>query len=101
MPDDLQHAIAAELGIENLSSEEQQEVVARMSGVLLKAATIAVLEALPEEKRQAFMDLAEAGDQEGIKAYLAKELPESENIVRTAIAEEVRRFNEYQQSITA
>jgi hypothetical protein len=94
MQDDVRSAVAEQLGITMLPPEDQEALIAQMSGVLLQAASLAVLAALPEGKRAGFMALAETGDEAALKEYLAQELPGSENIVRAAVAEEVRRFRE-------
>jgi len=101
MQDEIQKAVAEQLGIDGLGSDEQKEIIAQMTGVMLKAASIALLENLPEGKRDEFIAITDKQDEAGLKAFLAKELPDSENIVRAAIEGEVKRFNEYQQSLTA
>jgi hypothetical protein len=98
MQDEIQKAVAEELGIEGLTSEEQQELIAQMSGIMLKAATIALLDNLPEAKRAEFVAIAEKQDEAALKRFLETELPNSEEVVRSAVADEIRRFKEYQKS---
>ncbi|MEJ0053135.1 MAG: DUF5663 domain-containing protein [bacterium] len=101
MQDEIQRAVAEELGIEGLSSAEQQELIAQMTGIMLKAATLALLEKLREDKRDEFVIIAESKDEEALRTFLEKELPGSEEIVRAAVSEEIRRFKEYQSGIPA
>jgi hypothetical protein len=100
MQDEIQQAVAKELGIEGLTSEEQQDLIAQMTGILLKAASIAILEKLPESKRDEFVAIAGQENETAIRTFLEKELPESEAIVRTAVAEEIRRFKDSQTTVT-
>jgi len=100
MQDELQQAVAEELGIEGLTPTEQQELIAQVTGVMLKAASIAILEKLPEAAREQFITIADTKDEVALKTFLEKELPDSEAVVRAAVAEEVRRFKEFQNTLT-
>lgn len=97
MQDAVTAAIAADLGILHLPIEEQEAVIAQFGEVALKAATLAVVAKLAEDKRGEFADLAEAGDPMALKAFLDREVPGHEDIVKAAVAEEVRRFKDFQK----
>lgn len=97
MQDAVTAAIAADLGILHLPTEEQEAVIAQFGEVALKAATLAVVAKLAEGKRGEFADLAEAGDPMALKAFLDREVPGHEDIVKAAVAEEVRRFKDFQK----
>ena len=92
---------ASELGIENFSPEDQEEIISSFGAVALQAATVAILSALPERKREEFADLSERNDQEGIQEFLGREVPDYEARVGTAVAEEVRRFKEFAATFNA
>lgn len=94
MQDQLTAAIANDLGISDLPLGEQQELIASFGEVALKAATIAILERLPQEKRDEFVRLSEAGDPVAIKAFLDKEVPGHDDIAKQAVALEVKAFKE-------
>jgi hypothetical protein len=96
MHDDVTAAIAADLGIKELSIEQQQELIAQFGEVALKAATLAVVSKLAEGKRDEFAKLAEAGDVAALQAFLNTEVPGHEDLAKAAVAEEVRRFKEFQ-----
>lgn len=98
MQDELTAAIAADLGISALPIEEQKPLIAQFGEVALKAATLAVLGNLAPDKREAFAKLAEAGDASALKAFLDQEVPGHEEVVRTAVAEEVKRFKDFQSA---
>lgn len=94
MPDQLTAQIASDLGIQDLPQNEQQELIAQFGEVALKAATVAVMEKLPQEKRDQFMKLAEAGDPAAVQAFLDAEVPGHNDLAKAAVADEVKRFKE-------
>lgn len=96
MHDELTAMIAADLGIKDLPLETQQALIAQFGEIALKAATMAVLEKLPEGKREEFAQLSEAGDITAIKLFLDREVPGHDELVKQAVAEEVKRFKAFQ-----
>lgn len=96
MPDELTALIAADLGITTLPLEEQRTIIAQFGEVALKAATLAVIDKLAGDKRDAFAALAEAGDATALKEFLDREVPGHEELVKAAVAEEVQRFKDFQ-----
>lgn len=90
--------IAADLGISELSQEEQNELIAQFGEIALKAATIAVLGNLSREKQEAFGKLAESGDAKALRDFLDAEVPNHEELAKAAVAEEVRRFKDFQKA---
>ncbi len=98
MQDDLMKSIATNLGIADLSLEAQQKIVAQFGEVALKAATVAMLEKLTEEKRDEFTALATAGDAAALQTFLDREVPDHDAIAKATIAKEVYRFKESQTS---
>ena len=93
MPADLA-AIVKALGIESLPPGEQQELLAGFGEVALKAVAIAVLQKLPEAKREEFAALAEAGDAKALQAFLDKEVPGHETLAGEAVRKELISFKE-------
>lgn len=96
MQDEITARIAADLGVSDLSPEEQKTIISQFGEVALKAATIAVAEKLSEAKREDFIKLAEAGDANALKVFLDAEVPDHEDVVKATVAEEVRRFKDFQ-----
>lgn len=96
MQDELTAAIAADLGITDLPVAEQQTLISQFGEIALKAATLSVVGKLTAEKREAFVQLAEAGDAAALKAFLDAEVPEHEALVKAAVAGEVQRFKDFQ-----
>ncbi|MFA6279035.1 MAG: DUF5663 domain-containing protein [Candidatus Paceibacterota bacterium] len=97
MQDELTAAIATDLGIKDLPLAEQQQLISQFGEVALKAATLSVIGKLVEDKREEFAKLAEAGDVLAIKTFLDREVPDHEEIAKNAVAEEIKRFKEFQK----
>ncbi len=95
MQDELQKQVAVDLGISAVADDKQKELIAQFGEVALKAATMAVLGKLTEEKRAEFMKLAEAGDPSAVQTFLDAEVPGHVDIAKQAVAEEVKRFKEF------
>jgi hypothetical protein len=98
MPDELSALIAADLGITDLPKDEQQTLIAQFGEVALKAATLSVLEKLEGDKREEFAKLAQAGDAKALKAFLDANVPQHEEMVKAAVAEEVTKFKAFQSA---
>jgi len=97
MQDDMMKTIAADLGVSDLSEAEQEEAITQFGVIALKASSIAIIEALPMDKRPEFIKLSEGADAAQIQAFLNREVPNSDEIARKAVADELRRFKEYQK----
>ena len=95
MPDELSAAIAHDLGITDLPHEEQKTLIGTFGEIALKAATLSVIGKLTEEKREAFLKLAEAGNPTALKEFLDQEVPGHEEMVRTAVTKEVQNFKDF------
>ncbi|PIR82968.1 hypothetical protein COU19_03085 [Candidatus Kaiserbacteria bacterium CG10_big_fil_rev_8_21_14_0_10_56_12] len=95
MQDELSKQIATDLGISDLPVEKQQELIAEFGQQALQAATASVLEKLSEPLREEFLKLSEAGDAEGLKKLLDKEVPDHDEIAKKTVAEEVERFKSF------
>lgn len=96
MQDQLQSAIASDLGISDLKPEEQQALISQFGEIALKAATVAIVEKLATDKQAEFGNLAEAGDPLALQTFLNENLPNHEEIAKAAVVEEVKRFRAFQ-----
>lgn len=99
MNNDIQAKVAADLGITNLPDAEQKQVISDFGAVALQASTIAVLEAMSEDKRAEFTELLKAGDTDAISNFLSTNLPDHESIARQAVAAEIQRFKDFQKGV--
>ena len=95
MQDELITAIAKDLGIEDMSRDEQKTLIAQFGEVALKAATLAIVAKLSEKDRNEFVRLSEAQDAAGLKVLLDREVPDHEELAKAAVAEEVTRFKTF------
>lgn len=98
MHDDLLKLIATDLDIVDLPPEEQKAIIEQFGEVALKAATIAVMATLAPEQQKEFMTLAEAGDPQALQRFFNEHVPNHAQIVKDAVAEEVKRFKEFNQA---
>ncbi len=96
MQDEMMKQIATDLGIATLSPEEQEGLITKFGEIALKAATVSIMSKLSEANRTQFMKLADSGNAEAVKAFLDKEVPDHEALAGAAVAEEVRRFKEFE-----
>jgi len=96
MQDEMTKAIAADLGISDLAVAEQETLISQFGEVALQAATISVLEKMSEDKRAEFAKLSEAGDPVALKTFLDATVPDHETVAKAAVAEEVKKFKEFQ-----
>lgn len=97
MQDEMTKMIAADLGISDLPLAEQQKLISQFGEIALKAASIAVFSKLAEGKREEFAKLAEAGDASALKTFLDTEVPGHEELAKSAVAEEVKRFKDFRK----
>jgi len=95
MQDELTALIAKDLGINELPPEEQKTLIAQFGEVALKAATLAIVGKLSEDKREEFAKLAEAGDASALSTFLNQEVPGHDELAKAAVAEEVKRFKAF------
>lgn len=96
MDDDMQKVLANDLGISDLGQSEQEELISQFGQVALKAATVSVLEKMPEDKREEFAKLSQAGDVAALRTFLDATVPGHEDVARAAVADELKRFKEFQ-----
>lgn len=96
MQDELTARIADDLGISALPPEEQKTLIGQFGEVALKAATLAVIGKLADDKKEEFASLAQAGDPMALRTFLDREVPGHEDIAKDAVAEEVKRFKAFQ-----
>lgn len=97
MQDELTKRIAADLGIAALPLEEQRTLIGQFGEIALKAASLAVFGKLAEGKREEFAKLAEAGDAVALKTFLDAEVPGHEELAKSAVAEEVKKFKDFRK----
>lgn len=99
MQDEMQKLIAQDLGIADMPAEQQVAIINEFGSVALKAATVSLLEKMPEDKRSEFAAIAQTGDPAALQSFLDAVLPEHDAIAKAAVAEEVKKFKEFQKTV--
>lgn len=83
----LRAKIVAELNIGHLSAEEQEQVIGKVSEVLLKRATLALMQRIPADTLDELDRLTDAGDNAAIQKLVAEHVPDAEAVVTQAAQE--------------
>ncbi len=72
--------IFKELGLERLTQEEKNQVLVQITDSLLKRLVIRVYDKLNETDQKEFERLADKNDVEGVNEFLAKKIPDFDEI---------------------
>ena len=83
--DELKKKIVGELNIGHLADVEQEEIVTKLSEVLLKDATLAVMQQIPESEHDKIDAMVGAGDDTGMQDLVRKYVPNVEQVVAEAV----------------
>jgi Protein of unknown function (DUF5663) len=83
--DDVRGRIVAELEIDHLTQEEQDQIVEALGEVLLERATFEVMRLIPESEYETLDELTEAGRDEDMQAIIRKYVPNVEEVVAQAV----------------
>ena len=94
MDTELRALLVKDLGLTDLTEEAQDQILARLGEITLKAVTLAIFEKLPEEKRAEFDEIAAAEDPVKIQTFLAENIPNLKELMDAEIKKTVARFKE-------
>ncbi len=86
-PQEMHARIVAELAIDHLSQEEQDQIVEALGEVLLERATYEVMRAIPESEYEALDKFTEEGREEDMQLVIRKYVPNVEEVVARAVQE--------------
>ena len=84
-PQDIHARIVAELQIDHLSQEEQDQIVEALGEVLLERATYEVMRVIPESEYETLDRLTAEGREEDMQAIIKRYVPNVEQIVAQAV----------------
>lgn len=87
--------LSKELGLENFTEEEKNELLAQFTESLLKRLVVRVYEKLNKEEQAEFDKLAEGGDSGKINEFLTEKVPDMNQVRDEEVAgllEEMREF---------
>ena len=76
---DLTQLLNKELGLENLSQEEKEKIIARFGESLLKRIIFRIFQLLSEQDRKT-LEALQGGDEEKINKFLSEKVPDLEKI---------------------
>ena len=73
--------IISAMGLNNLSQDEKDKLIAKMAETLQNKVFVAVMDELNEEQKQELNNLSESGDDEQIGNYLKENVPLLDGII--------------------
>ncbi|MSU76052.1 hypothetical protein EXS54_01075 [Patescibacteria group bacterium] len=73
--------LISEKGLTNLEPEVREQMQKDLVSRIEDRINVAILKAMPEEKRRGFESLLDTGTQEDIQAYCQKEIPNLSELV--------------------
>ena len=95
----LRSAILKYHGIDDLSQEDQVQIVDGLTENILRGLTIAILGKVPHEAHPRFRQLREAGDNEALTLFLQQYIPDLELLVQEETRKCVDEFKMIVQSL--
>jgi len=96
-PDDIQKAISSALTLEEYPENIQDQIVEELATIIMKRALVELTASLPEEKRDEFLTLVEAGNTKDLGPFVETHISEFETIVRESVDTEVKDFLKAQE----
>lgn len=81
----IQAAIVKALGLEELPEATRDELLAKMTEVVLKRVLVMIYEKLPEEVVPEFGRLQDAGEAAAVDAFLAEKIPGYDKLVEETV----------------
>ena len=92
MNNDTRDKIVKDLEIQDLPTEAQDEIIVKMGENLIKAVTIAVIDKVPVDQRDAFEAVGKAGDQTKVREFLSPYIPNFDQFMGEVVREEISAF---------
>ncbi len=90
-----------DLEIEGLPTEAQDEILVKMGENFIRAVTLAVIEKLPENKREDFEEVGKTGDQNKVREFLSPYIPNFDQFMRDVVKQEIAEFKKAKASVLA
>lgn len=84
--------IIDKLGLRDLSTAEQGEIIRRLEANIASRINIAIIERLPEAEHAELLRVSEGGDQAAIEAFLNPRLPDLDQLIKQVATEAVAEF---------
>ncbi len=97
---EIKERLVGELNIAHLRAEEQDDIITKMSTILLDRITMAVVAELPKEEMARVDKLLGAGQTDAVQALIAKQVPNAPDIAEVIIAETMGEYKEVIQRLS-
>ncbi len=94
LQDKITQSVVAAMGMQDFAPEEQAALLAEMGEVVSDAVMVAILKAIPEEKREEFAHALSKGEMDTVKKLMTTYLIDADSFVAKAVQEEVAFLRE-------
>ncbi|MGB2580277.1 MAG: DUF5663 domain-containing protein [Minisyncoccia bacterium] len=82
---ELREALIKELGIGELPTETQDEIVDKLGEVIFKSLTVSIFEKLSDDARVEFEKISATGDNSLIQKFLEENIPDMQALIEEEI----------------
>jgi hypothetical protein len=93
--DELRKMIAADLKLDDLPVQNQEEIIASLVDGVVQKLTITVLQQIPENKVPELTKLTEARNEQAVFAFMQANVPHFEKLIQDTVASEVQNFKDF------
>ena len=84
--------LATQLSLDNLPLAEQEKVIGKLEEEINDKVNLAIIEQLPEQERENFLNIVNTGTPEDVKNYLNSQIPDLELLVKNIAVQIVEEF---------
>ena len=84
--------IVERLGLRELNTEQQGEIISRLQNNILSAINLAVLERLSKVERQELLKLADSVGEEQVNQFLRSKIADLDSLMKKIAVETVEEF---------
>ncbi len=86
--EEFMQTLLTDLSIQSQPPETQIEIVSKIGANIARRIVWAIIELLPPERHEEFMRLVDAGDGEGLQAFLAPYIPDQQKFAENEAIQE-------------
>ncbi|HBH71821.1 MAG: hypothetical protein UU88_C0008G0019 [Parcubacteria group bacterium GW2011_GWC1_42_11] len=94
---ELREALIKELGIGELPTETQDEIVDKLGEVIFKSLTVSIFEKLSDAARVEFEKISATGDNSLIQKFLEENIPDMQALMEEEIKKTMRDLAEIKE----
>ncbi len=89
---EIKERLIKELNIAHLTKEEQDDIITKMSTILLDKITMAIVSQLPKEDMARVDTFMKNGQNDAVHALISQKVPEIKDIVELTIAQTMGQY---------